>query len=60
MKISCPICKTQREVPDDYGPRPFCSWRCKQVDLGNWLTEKYVIVEPLEAEDSEDDRGPLN
>jgi endogenous inhibitor of DNA gyrase (YacG/DUF329 family) len=26
---------------------PFCSERCKDVDLGNWATEKYVIPEPL-------------
>jgi endogenous inhibitor of DNA gyrase (YacG/DUF329 family) len=31
---------------------PFCSERCRTVDLGNWALEKYVISSPLE--DSED------
>ena len=26
---------------------PFCSERCKLVDLGNWADEKYVISTPL-------------
>lgn len=32
---------------------PFCSERCKTIDLGNWATEKYVISEPLLIEDLE-------
>jgi len=36
VRIVCPICKTVLEnAPDDYEPRPFCSARCKLVDLGN-------------------------
>jgi endogenous inhibitor of DNA gyrase (YacG/DUF329 family) len=30
---------------------PFCSERCKDVDLGNWAMEKYVISEPVLLED---------
>jgi len=26
---------------------PFCSERCKLIDLGNWASEKYVISSPL-------------
>jgi hypothetical protein len=35
----CPICKTesQREW------LPFCSKRCKEVDLGRWLSGSYVV-----------------
>jgi hypothetical protein len=44
MHIDCPICKkTIEEAPDDFAPRPFCSTRCKMVDLGNWLNEAYRI-----------------
>ncbi|HVY94550.1 MAG TPA: DNA gyrase inhibitor YacG [Bryobacteraceae bacterium] len=25
---------------------PFCSGRCREIDLGNWATEKYVISTP--------------
>ncbi|MEC7181689.1 MAG: DNA gyrase inhibitor YacG, partial [Bdellovibrionota bacterium] len=33
--------------------RPFCSERCKQIDLGHWLEESYNIPsgEPLQEED---------
>ena len=27
---------------------PFCSARCKDVDLGNWAAEKYVFSTPVE------------
>jgi hypothetical protein len=26
---------------------PFCSVRCRNVDLGHWFTERYVISSPL-------------
>ena len=38
-------------MPDDYGPRPFCSTPCKMVDLGNWLSEAYRI--PLSNEEAQ-------
>jgi uncharacterized protein len=45
MKVSCPICnKTVQLGSEDF---PFCSDRCRNIDLGNWATEKYVISEPL-------------
>ena len=39
--VSCPICGAQ--VPFDDPNMPFCSDRCRLLDLGNWATEKYVI-----------------
>ena len=45
----CPICG-KPPVPDS---RPFCSERCRQVDLGRWLTGSYVIA----ARDDEDEDG---
>jgi endogenous inhibitor of DNA gyrase (YacG/DUF329 family) len=38
--MKCPICK--QEVTD-MKYRPFCSKRCADVDLGNWMIEKYVV-----------------
>jgi endogenous inhibitor of DNA gyrase (YacG/DUF329 family) len=42
--MKCPICRkpVKLEDPDS----PFCSNRCKEIDLGNWATEKYVISTP--------------
>ncbi len=64
MRIVCPTCKRVIEdAPDDFGPRPFCSPRCKLVDLGNWLNEAYRISDPadvLEHEQDESDEHKLN
>ena len=49
MRIKCPICNTLIEdAPDDYPPRPFCSPRCKLLDLGNWFDEAYRVSEPVD------------
>ncbi|MDI6744394.1 MAG: DNA gyrase inhibitor YacG [Thermodesulfovibrionales bacterium] len=54
MKIKCPICKkttTWEENPN----RPFCSERCKLIDLGKWVLEEYNIPgEKAEEEKKEE------
>jgi uncharacterized protein len=56
MRIECPICRrVLADVAEQFGPRPFCSERCKLVDLGNWLGEKYRVSRPLAPEDFTDD-----
>jgi endogenous inhibitor of DNA gyrase (YacG/DUF329 family) len=56
MRICCPICqKVLEDAPADFGPRPFCSTRCKMVDLGNWLNESYRIPVAHEPTSSESD-----
>ena len=46
MKRHCPICRkpTDSETDADF---PFCSERCRLLDLGNWASEKYKITEPV-------------
>ena len=51
MKMPCPICRKSVVLNDPF--MPFCSERCRTVDLGNWASEKYVISEPLRPEDLE-------
>jgi len=46
--MRCPICK--KEVAIDSPAMPFCSERCRLIDLGNWASEKYVISTPLHPE----------
>lgn len=47
--IKCPTCKKQGAWFDGkYGP--FCSHRCKLIDLGKWLNSEHTISEPLRAE----------
>jgi len=36
---------------------PFCSDRCRIIDLGNWASEKYVISTPAESSQPEEDEG---
>lgn len=51
-KNKCPICKTP--VGQDVKTFPFCSDRCKQIDLGKWLDGKYIISRPVEQSDLEE------
>ncbi len=46
----CPICKKPVAPASDPNASyaPFCSRRCKQVDLMRWCDGKYAIVEPLD------------
>ncbi len=61
MTVHCPICgKTIEDAPEDFAYRPFCSSRCKLIDLGNWLDEKYRISRPCRPEDREDDEFTFN
>ena len=43
----CPICR--QVVRPDHRLFPFCSERCKLVDLGRWLDGRYAIEVPAEA-----------
>ncbi|MCY4523996.1 MAG: DNA gyrase inhibitor YacG [Halobacteriovoraceae bacterium] len=46
-KIKCPTCrKTLEYYSSKY--RPFCSEKCKMIDLGHWLDESYTIPEKKE------------
>jgi hypothetical protein len=38
----CPVCKKPVELADNTW-QPFCSKRCKTIDLGEWATESYRI-----------------
>ncbi|HUX10926.1 MAG TPA: DNA gyrase inhibitor YacG [Terriglobia bacterium] len=64
--MRCPNCK--QEVPYEGNPfRPFCSERCKMIDLDNWLEGRYRVPgtasedegrsEPAAEDDDEDGNG---
>ncbi len=44
LKIKCPNCKQEVNWEDNKW-RPFCSERCKMIDLGTWAKEDYRISE---------------
>jgi hypothetical protein len=47
----CPICKVP--VGSESRTLPFCSPRCRTIDLGRWLGGEYVISRPIEQSDIE-------
>ncbi|MGI6680751.1 MAG: DNA gyrase inhibitor YacG [Bdellovibrionota bacterium] len=48
--MKCPYCKKEivESKIEDLSWLPFCSKRCKLIDLGAWASEKYVIPETME------------
>lgn len=57
-KVSCPQCQTVIAWSLDNPYRPFCSERCKLIDLGQWATEAYRIPQerPDEGQTEADER----
>ena len=43
MTATCPHCGKPASVDETNASRPFCSERCRTLDLGAWLTGKYAI-----------------
>jgi endogenous inhibitor of DNA gyrase (YacG/DUF329 family) len=45
LKLRCPICKKLVKSKDP--EFPFCSERCRLIDLGKWASGAYVISSPV-------------
>jgi uncharacterized protein len=45
VRLRCPICK--KVVKSKDAEFPFCSERCRLIDLGKWASGQYVISSPL-------------
>ncbi|HXY10390.1 MAG TPA: DNA gyrase inhibitor YacG [Terriglobales bacterium] len=56
VKLNCPACKKPAESTNpDF---PFCSERCRLIDLGKWASGGYVISSPTQdVSDSAPDHG---
>jgi uncharacterized protein len=56
LKLQCPTCKKPvRRNDSDF---PFCSERCRLIDLGKWASGEYVISSPVrDTSDSVADVG---
>jgi hypothetical protein len=53
--VPCPTCGTPASWTPDNKWRPFCSERCRLIDLGEWLTEdKRIPGEPQDSYDEAD------
>jgi endogenous inhibitor of DNA gyrase (YacG/DUF329 family) len=51
---TCPICKKPVDIASD--AFPFCSPRCRLVDLNQWMEGRYSVTRPLDPQDIDD--GP--
>ena len=55
--VKCPVCGKDVEWKETSLYRPFCSERCKQIDLGAWADEQYKV--PPSEEDENDMEEPV-
>jgi uncharacterized protein len=57
LQLRCPICKKKvRSADPEF---PFCSQRCRTIDLGKWASGAYVISSPVtDAEEGIGDSDP--
>lgn len=62
--MKCPTCGA--EIPADAADPganpafPFCSKRCKMVDLGHWFSEDYKVSRPVDPTTDLPDAPPLD
>ena len=55
--VKCPVCGKNVEWKEANVYRPFCSERCKQIDLGAWADEQYKV--PASEDDDTDMEEPV-
>ncbi len=57
--VHCPICDRDMQSPGKakWPHFPFCSDRCRLIDLGRWLGEKYRVRPEAEGEAAETESG---
>lgn len=56
-RVNCPICRIGTAW-DNNPHRPFCSERCRLIDLGAWADERYRIAgQRIEDEFFDDDKN---
>jgi endogenous inhibitor of DNA gyrase (YacG/DUF329 family) len=54
--VTCPLCGKEHQWDTGNRFRPFCSERCKLIDLGKWANEEYRI-QKSETGQREQDSG---
>lgn len=53
LKVQCPTCGKEVEWRAEQRWRPFCSERCRLIDLGQWASEEHRIGGESVAESEE-------
>ncbi|HRO57838.1 MAG TPA: DNA gyrase inhibitor YacG [Burkholderiaceae bacterium] len=57
VKVDCPTCGRKVPFTPESRWRPFCSERCKSVDLGAWASERYRISGDARDDAASSDEG---
>lgn len=57
---TCPTCGREGLPKDENAWAPFCSQRCKLIDLGKWLGEAYRVPVAPPPEDEQQPRDPTS
>ncbi|WP_027350865.1 DNA gyrase inhibitor YacG [Halotalea alkalilenta] len=55
LKVACPQCATQVPWNEQSPYRPFCSKRCKLLDLGAWANESHRIPGEMALDETDID-----
>ena len=53
----CPVCDAAVSL-ETTPTLPFCSDRCRLIDLGRWLDESYAVPEPPRSDEDDGDGEP--
>jgi endogenous inhibitor of DNA gyrase (YacG/DUF329 family) len=56
--VRCPACGKPALYAPENAARPFCSARCRSVDLGAWASESYRVAAATPPEAGTDERSP--
>jgi endogenous inhibitor of DNA gyrase (YacG/DUF329 family) len=51
--VKCPECEKATEYSPENEYRPFCSKRCKLIDLGEWIEGRYKINSEENSQESQ-------
>ena len=51
---TCPVCRARFDLHGSSAP-PFCSARCRRIDLGRWFNEDYALPANSEEDEPEED-----
>lgn len=43
LNLQCPTCTAPVTWDESFPDRPFCSPRCRLIDLGAWASEEHVV-----------------
>ncbi len=57
LKVKCPTCGETTLFAPSNPWRPFCSERCRNVDLGAWATEGYRVAAKPDDPDDDEPKG---